>query len=341
VIGTTYDLKSLSLFFRSLSTLLESGVGLRKSIEIVAPKIRSPRLKPVLETMRKTVNAGDELTVAIQKHRRHFPQLAIDMIGVGEQTGELPDILKGLADHYDNLLRMRRKFIQAIAWPTFQMFASITIIALLILILDMLPTGEGDITGKIFFGLKGVSGAITWLVMTLGSIVGIFVAYQIVQRTFAAKRYLDEFLIKIPVIGTCMQAFAIARFSWAFHLTQQSGMPMDKSLSASLKATGNGAFLDTTDLVCRNVREGETLTHSLTETKIFPREFLEIVAVAEESGTVPEQLHRLSPQFEEQAQRTLTALAVTLGWVIWLGVAIFIIFLIFHLFMFYLSAITL
>jgi len=340
VIGTTYDLKSISLFCRSLSTLLESGVSLRRSIDIVAGKIRSPSLKASLETMRQAVNEGDELTVAMKKEKKRFPQLTIDMISVGEQTGELPEILKGLADHYDNLIRMRRNFITAIAWPAFQLFAAIMIIALVIYIFGWIADqGKGEMVDLLGLGLKGTSGAITWLTMTLGTIGGLFIAYQFVQRTFAAKRFLDEFLIKIPVLGTCMQSFAIARFSWAFHLTQQTGMPMEQSLTASMKATGNGAFLDATDLVCRAVREGETVTQALTATGLFTREFMEIVAVAEESGTVPEQLHRLSPRFEEQARRSLTALATVFGWLIWACVAMFIIFFIFRIVLNYIGLI--
>jgi len=135
-----------------------------------------------------------------------------------------------------------------------------------------------------------------------------------------------------------MQAFAVARFSWAFALTQQSGMSIKPSIETSMKATANGAFLKTTGQVWTDLQNGDFLGDALKKTNLFPEEFVETVQVAENTGTVPEQLARLSPQFEEDARRKLSMLATTLGWVVWCCVAVFIIVLIFRVAQIYLGA---
>jgi type IV pilus assembly protein PilC len=135
--------------------------------------------------------------------------------------------------------------------------------------------------------------------------------------------------MRIPVLGGCMRSFAIARFSWAFALTQQTGMPISRSLELSFRATGNGAFVGASSTVCDAVLNGDELSAALDEVRLFPEEYLSLVQVAETSGTVPETLERLSPQFEDQARRSLTALAIMLGWLVWSLVAVFIIFIIF------------
>lgn len=116
-------------------------------------------------------------------------------------------------------------------------------------------------------------------------------------------------------------------------------MPIEDSLDASLKATSNGAYQAARPRVVSDVMAGETLTAALANTDLFPEEFMHIVDVAETSGTVPEALDRLSPQLEEQARRSLSALATALGWLIWLAVAGFIVFVIFSLAFFYLGLI--
>jgi type IV pilus assembly protein PilC len=141
--------------------------------------------------------------------------------------------------------------------------------------------------------------------------------------------------MKIPVLGTSMRSFAIARFSWAFALTQQTGMPIARSLELSFRATSNGAFVGASPSVCGLVMNGEELSMALDESGLFPDEYLSLVQVAEASGTVPETLERLSPQFEDQARRSLAALAVTLAWLVWVVVALFIIFIIFSFVMTY------
>jgi type IV pilus assembly protein PilC len=117
-------------------------------------------------------------------------------------------------------------------------------------------------------------------------------------------------------------------------------MSIEPSLSASFKATANGAFLKASPHVWAAVREGETLHEALTQTRLFPVDFLHIVDVAETSGTVPETLDRLSPDFEAQARRALQALASAVAWLVWCLVAAFIIFLIFRFMFFYLGLIN-
>ena len=137
-----------------------------------------------------------------------------------------------------------------------------------------------------------------------------------------------------------MRAFGIARFSWAFALTQQTGMPIARSLELSFRATNNGAFVGASPRVCEDVLEGEELSTALAHSRLFPEEFISMVAVAETSGTVPEALERLSPQFQDQARRSLSALAVALGWLIWLVVAVFIIVIVFAVVLSYVGAIN-
>jgi type IV pilus assembly protein PilC len=134
-----------------------------------------------------------------------------------------------------------------------------------------------------------------------------------------------------------MRSFAIARFSWAFALTQQTGMPIAQSLEKSLRATSNGAYVAAIPQVSAAVNAGEDVVTALDETGLFPHDYLHIVRVGEESGTIPEQLDRLSPQFEDQARRSLSALATALGWLVWLAVAVFIVFMIFRLLFWYIG----
>ena len=132
-----------------------------------------------------------------------------------------------------------------------------------------------------------------------------------------------------------MQSFGIARFSWTFSLTQQAGMPIDRSLESSLRATANGAFVGATGQICGDVREGCELGNALAYSRLFPADYIEMVKVSEMSGTVPEMLERLSPQFEDQARRSLSMLVSALGWLVWAIVAAFIIFVVISILMWY------
>lgn len=117
-------------------------------------------------------------------------------------------------------------------------------------------------------------------------------------------------------------------------------MPVHQSLDASLRATANGAFIGASGQICSMVNEGDELSHALRTSDLFPEDFLQMVTVAETSGTVPEMLHRMSPQFADQARRSLSALTSAMAWLVWAIVAAIIIFMIFRLAFFYINQIT-
>ena len=336
MLSSQVRLKQLTFLCRSLSTSLHAGLPIIKAFDLAAGKSFDPRVQRVMRDVVSQLKSGEDVATALRSHAGVFPELMTDMVSVAEQTGALPEVLGSLADHYENNLRLRKDFYGQIALPLIQFVAAICIIAGLIFLLGMIATSRNsepfDVLG---LGLTGAAGAATWLTFWGIALATLFIGYKVAVASLQGQQIVHELLLNIPVIGGCMRAFAIARFSWAFHLTQEAGMPIEDSLDASFRATANGAFTARTQQVISEVMEGEQLTDALTHTHLFPQEFLEIVHVAETSGTVPETLHRLSPQFEDQARRSLRGLAIAAGWLIWLCVATFIIFLIFRIAMWY------
>lgn len=324
-------LRTLASVCRSLSTLLASGVGIVRAFEVVGRKEGDSRCQAAMREITSSLRQGSDVASALRHQGTYFPDLMIQMVEVAERTGSLPEVLLHLAEHYERNVELRKSFLSAIAWPAFQFVAAILVVALLILVLGLIAESrQSEPLDVLGLGLAGPTGAVIWLVATFGTAAVLFALYMFMARTMRGRRFLDPLLMRVPVLGRCMQSFAVARFSWAFYLTQQSGIAIDDSLSASLRATANGAFVNAAPRLIRRVKAGDDLTTALRATNAFPEEFVEMVDVGETSGTVPETLHRLSPQFQEDARRSLTALTTALGWLVWTLVAIFIIFLIFR-----------
>lgn len=320
--------------------MLGSGVRLLDALK-VAQKQQTGVTKAALAQIAVDIRKGSDLTTALSEHGSYFPELVIDMVSVAEQTGALPEVLRSLAEHYENLQRLRRTFLGAIAWPLFQLLAAVFVIAGLLLVIGWIAQANpnAEAFDPLGFGLRGGSGALIWLGGCFGSFAAVFFGYQLAVKGFRQAKVIHGLLLTIPVVGHCLRSFAIARFSWAFALTQQAGMPIGPSLEASLKATANGAFMAASPQVVAMVMAGEDLTDALAATDMFPLQYIELIRVGETSGTVPETLERLSPQFEDDARRSLYGLTITLGWVIWAIVAMLIIFLIFRVMSFYLQQI--
>jgi len=334
VFAARMPLMPLASLCRSLGTMLDSGVSLLNALKVVEQQQRTELSRQSLRQITDQVRKGTDLAAAFREQRPYYPDLLIDMLEVAERTGALPEVLLGLAEHYEQLVRLRRTFLGAIAWPILQLIAAIFIVAGLILVLGLLansPSGRPEFD-PLGLGLFGVSGALAWLAYCFGTALVLMAAYLVLTRGFRQAQAVHSLLLAVPVVGPCMRSFAVARFAWAYALTQQAGMDVKPSLETSLRATSNGAFMAAAPQVVAAVMAGEDFTTALELTRLFPRQFLEMVRVGESSGTVPETLQRLSPQFEAQAQRSLSALTTALGVLIWSLVALMIIVLIFRIF---------
>ncbi|MCA8999306.1 MAG: type II secretion system F family protein [Planctomycetaceae bacterium] len=328
--------RELAQLSRNLGVALFSGVDIIKAFQL-ATKKQSGRMAGVLKDVTTELKSGRDVTSALEAHDHFFPDLFIDMVQVGELTGSLPEVLKAMGTHYENNIRLRRDFISRMTFPVVQLIAAVFIIAGLITLMGWIAETTGAALDPLGWGLLGPQGAMVWLGTWAIGVVGVLVAYKTIGASLAGLKTMHKILMGVPVVGNCLQAFAIARFSWAFHLTQQAGMPIDDSIEASLRATSNGAFIAATQPMIDDVSSGETLTEAMENTTLFPEDFLQMVHVAETSGTVPEALDRLSPQFEDDARRSMVTLASVAGWTIRCAVGAVIVFFIFRIALWYIG----
>jgi type IV pilus assembly protein PilC len=332
---------ALASFSRSMGQMLEAGVEIRKSLTTSAKQSSDSRLPPAVERIKSSIASGASLADAFAREGELFPALFRDLVSVGEQTGSAPEVFASLAKYYESRVRQVREFRSAIAWPVIQLCAAIGILGLLIFILGLLPPmPDGRPFDVVGLGLYGTSGAMTWFGGWIALAIGGLVAWKFVANNVSGQMLLHPTLMQIPVLGKCMRAFAVSRFSWCFALTQQAGMSIRPSLECSLKATANGAFIAANPIIWDAVAKGETLTEALTESKLFPEDFLQFVDTAEQTGTVPEQLDRMSHLFEDEAQRAMLRLTRFFSSAVWTCVTLIIVFFILRIAMLYIGMIN-
>lgn len=333
--------RALGAFSRSMARMMEAGVEIRKSLQTSSQQSSDSRLASSVERIQKSIASGSSLADSLNDEGDLYPALFRDLVNVGELTGSGPDVFASLAKYYEARVQQTREFRAQIAWPVIQLIAAIGIVGLLIFILGILPPmPSGKPFDVVGLGLYGASGATTWFLSWLAAGAIAFFGWKMLANNSAGQMVLHPFLLRLPVIGKCMQSFAISRFSWCFALTQQAGMSIRPSLECSLKATANGAFIAAEPLIWQELKEGETLTDALTRSQLFPLEYLQVVATAEETGTVPEQLDRLSHLFDDEARRAMSRLTVFFSSAIWLMVVGLIIFFIFRIAMIYVGTIN-
>ncbi len=214
----------------------------------------------------------------------------------------------------------------------FQFVAAVFVIAFLIYVLGAItPPDGGEPIAPIGFGLTGATGAITFL-LAVGIFLGLLYGnYLFITKGLQRRAVFEQFLLRVPALGSCVESLALGRFCLALRMTLETGMPTPEALRESLRATGNAAFASTENLVASRIEKGDEISVALRLCPAFPEEFRDIIAVAEVSGQIPEVMIRQAEHYREQAARQLKNLARFAGYGVWLFVSLLMIWAIFRI----------
>jgi type IV pilus assembly protein PilC len=330
-------LASLIEFCRVMRHNLSAGLTLRHVFRQQAS--RGPAaIRPVAARISEQLEEGSSLEAALKPERHKFPPLFVSLAVVGEQTGNLPEVLVEVEKYFVLVQRLRRDFVRQIAWPALQFFMVPFVLAGMILLLSILSQGTKP-WDPLGFGLTGPSGALAVIVGFFGTLAFLVVLYLLITRTLKHQATVDEILLRIPVIGPCLTALALTRFCLALRLTMETGMPITQAIRLSMRGTGNAAFASHADVVRDALKEGEELSSALGKCRLFPTDFIDILANAEEGGRVPEVMRHQAEHYEEESRRYMTILTRAASWGFYAFVAGLIVFMIFRILFSYISLI--
>jgi type IV pilus assembly protein PilC len=298
----------------------------------------SPRMREAAGRVATALEHGDSLEDALEREAALFPPMFLPLLRVAERSGMLAEVCAELEKYFTRQQKLFRRFLQQITWPVVQFFLAVFVLAMLIWIMGLLAESKGTKPlDPLGLGLSGASGAWTFVGIVFGTLAALAAAYFLTRRSMAGRAGVDARLMRVPAVGPCLQAMALSRFCMALGLTGETGMAIDQALGLSLRATGNEAFAEYGKAAQTAVRKGKDLTGALSRTGLFPGDFLNVIAVGEESGQITEVLRRQAVYYDEEAGRRLTILAAVASRGIWALVAVFIIIAIFRIYSFYIS----
>ena len=310
---------------------LSAGLSLQRVFELQSKK-GPAALRDTAGAIATRLGGGESLADALEVEGQSLPPLFRQMTAIGEKTGHLPEIFGEMGDYYELQRTLGRDFRAQIAWPVFQFVVAVGVIALLMYILGVIGTARGgEPIAPIGFGLTGSSGAITFLLVVGIGITAMGVSYRVLTRRARQRVAFEAFLLRLPMIGACARSFALGRFSLALRLTLETGMPTADALRQSLRASGNAAFIVHEDRVVRRIKKGDDIHKAVRMCPAIPGEFIEILAVAEVSGQIPEVMARQARHYRDEASRQLKNLARFAGYGVWFMVAVMIIWAIYRI----------
>lgn len=309
-------LKDIAVFCRQFYVMLDSGLSIGKTLNILIEQGEKPKLREALIGVNADIKRGETLASSMGKRKDVFPKLLTSMIDAGERSGNLDIILKRMAEYYEKETKIRGKIKSAMIYPI--VLGVVAIIAITFILTFVMPTFvqmfeennvELPMSTKMVLGtskMLGKYGVIFFLVLVIGIILlGKYL------KSEEGQYKLSVINLKLPVIKKLTQKIVVSRFTRTMGIVSSSGMSLVTSLEIVASVVGNKIAEKELLKVKEKVLKGEGLGDSIMNIKIFPPMLASMVKVGEEAGSLDSILDKTADFYDDELEReiqTATAL---------------------------------
>ena len=312
-----FNATSLAVWTRQLAALVASGLPLERALAALADEAEDERQHHLVAALRAEVNAGSSFARALAQHPREFSAIYCAVIGAGEASVSLGQVLERLADDLEERLQLRAKLMGAALYPAIVTLVSITIV--LFLVAYVVPQVAGVFAGTkralpfLTVAMLAVSDAVRhygWALLIALVLIAAGARLALAQEEFRQK--FDAAWLRLPLLGRLARGYNAARFASTLAMLASAGVPILKALQAAAETLNNRALrADALDALVL-VREGAPLASALAQKKRFPGLLSMFARLGEQTGQLPVMLQRAATQLSTEVQRRAMQLATIL-----------------------------
>jgi len=305
--------KELVVFSRQLATMVSSGVPIINALDTLAEPVKDRGFRQVLRRSRDDVESGSSLSEAMGRHPRVFSDMFVNMVGAGESSGKLDEILDRVATYFEKADALQRKVKSSLMYPAVVVSLALGVTAFLIIVVvpkfkDIFALLTGDLPTPTRMLLATSDFLSTYIVAEAAVVVLAFVAFRAFIQTRRGRLWFDRFKLHVPVFGELFQKVAMARFARTLATLLRSGVPILSALEIVAK-TVNNRVIELAVLEARvNVKDGKMLSEPLAQSRYFPPLALRMINVGESTGRIEEMLSKVADFYESEVDTAVSGL---------------------------------
>jgi len=305
--------RDIVIFTRQFATMINSGLPLVQSLDILARQTENPALAEVTRQVVFDVESRHTLADAFSKPPRAFTELYVNMVAAGEAGGILDTILGRLATFLEKSDALIRKVKGAMVYPGVIM--SVAGIAVAVLLIFVIPTFqkmfasvgmELPLPTRIVIGMSDFLINYWWMLIII--IAGAVVAFRRYYATSDGRKKIDMMLLNAPVLGDLLRKSAVSRFTRTLGTLISSGVSILDGLEITAKTAGNRVIHDAVMESRNSIAGGETIAGPLEKSKVFPPMVISMIAVGEQTGGLDEMLSKIADFYDEEVDVAVSAL---------------------------------
>lgn len=298
--------RDLGVMYGQLADLIGSGVPLLRALDSLVKSTVSATLKELLKEIRTSVAEGKSLTDSLRQFPEVFPILHTAMIQAGERAAFMEEVLRSLSEFLERLDDLRSKVMGAMIYPALLSALGMTVmIGALIFFVPkfepLLASAKKPLPTEVMFAASKIMRSY-WYLVLVGLAGGVALVWANIQSE-KARRRMEIWRLKVPVVGTALRLVAITRFCRILGTMLTNGVPLLQALKISKDATGSVILGERIAEAADAVREGKRLSEPLGHGDFFPEQILAMISVAEESNKLDKVLVQIADTVERRTNR--------------------------------------
>ena len=309
--------KSLAIFTRQFSVMIDAGLPLVQCLEMLGKEEPDTRLAAAIGQARSDVEGGASLADALQKQPHAFDALYTQMVAAGEAGGILDTILQRLAVYIEKQAKLKSQLRSAMIYPAAVL--SVAAIALFVILWKVIPTFtllfEG-LDAELPLATRLVIWASKTLIMAMPFLIGLgVVALWLFRRYYSTpggRMLVDGLLLRLPLVGKIFRKIAVARFCRTLGTLTGSGVPILDGLDITARTAGNAVIESAVRQVRGRIERGETIAAPLKATGVFPGMVAQMIGAGESTGALDEMLGKIADFYEEEVDIAVAGLLTVL-----------------------------
>lgn len=302
--------KDVVIFTRQLSTMIDAGLPLVQSLDILANQQENPTFKKVLKDCQNDVETGSTIADSMKKFPDVFDNLYCNMIDAGEVGGILDTILSRLANYMEKNMALVKKVKGAMTYPVICLCISFVVMAVMLIFVvpvfqRMFASFGSALPGPTQLVIDMSDFAKHNFLYILGAIWGIIYAIKKYYKTDKGHMNIDRLLLVMPIIGPLLRRVAVAKFTRTLSTMLTSGVPILDSLNVVAKTAGNKVIETAVFRVTDAISEGRALAEPLEETGVFPSMVVQMINVGESTGALDTMLGKIADFYDEEVDQAV------------------------------------
>jgi type IV pilus assembly protein PilC len=305
----------IAVFARQLATMLEAGVPLVQSFDIIGKGHENPSMQDLLLSIKADIEGGNTLAAALKKKPLYFDELFCNLVAAGEQAGVLETLLDKIATYKEKTESIKKKIKKALTYPIAVIVVAFVVTAILLLFVvpvfeELFQSFGADLPAftRMVIDMSKWLQEWWWIVFgSVGAAVYAFIYFK--KRSHQFNHFLDRTILKIPVVGMILNKSAIARFARTLSTMSAAGVPLVEALESVSGACGNIIYADAVLKMREEVATGQRLQFAMTQSNLFPHMVQQMVAIGEESGSMDAMLAKVADFYEEEVDNLIDNLS--------------------------------